>query len=265
LELSTAPVEDEATVNIMVKAANVLYHEEKWQEAIDLYSRCILRDNKCSRAYINRAQALIYLNQYPQAIKDCDIVLQLDEKNVKALARRALANRHSCNFYAALHDLEDLQTIQPNLKFVQPEIVLVRKLMKRHYEGEGFSFHQEETEVEAQEEETEEEAHEEETEKAAQEEKEVSASLRKFGYFCPDEEYDDIADFEKSRYSSLTRIKNTNKVNCTECHINYKTHPMMYRILICRCENKKCTLRYRLTHCDKLDVYKLSCKGKHTF
>jgi tetratricopeptide (TPR) repeat protein len=85
LELSTAPVEDEATVNIMVKAANVLYHEEKWQEAIDLYSRCILRDNKCTRAYINRAQALIYLNQYPQAIKDCDIVLQLDEKNVKAL------------------------------------------------------------------------------------------------------------------------------------------------------------------------------------
>jgi hypothetical protein len=27
LELSTAPVEDEAAVNIMVKAANVLYHE----------------------------------------------------------------------------------------------------------------------------------------------------------------------------------------------------------------------------------------------
>jgi tetratricopeptide (TPR) repeat protein len=138
------------------------------------------------RAYTNRAQALIYLNQYPQAIKDCDIVLQLDEKNVKALARRALANRHSCNFYAALHDLEDLQAIQPNLKFVQPEIVLVRKLMKQHYEGEGFSFHEEETEVEAQEEETEveaqeeeteEEAHEEETEEAAQEEKEVSASL----------------------------------------------------------------------------------------
>jgi hypothetical protein len=186
---------------------------------------------------------------------------------VKALARRALANRHSNNFYASLHDLEDLQTIQPNLKFVQPEIVLVRKLMKRHYEGEGFSFHQEETEVEAQEEETEEEAHEEETEEAAQEEKEVSASLyENSATFVLIKEYDDIADFEKSRYPSLTRIKNTNKVNCTECkhHINYKTHPMMYRILICRCGNKKCTLRYRLTHCDNLDVYKLSCKGKHT-
>jgi hypothetical protein len=102
--------------------------------------------------------------------------------------------------------------IQPNLKFIQPEIVLVRKLMKRHYEGEGFSFHEEETEVEAQ------------------EEKEVSASLyENSATFVLIKEYDDIADFEKSRYSSLTRIKNKNKVNCTECkhHINYETHPMM--------------------------------------
>jgi tetratricopeptide (TPR) repeat protein len=89
----------------------------------NVYILCFF--NTQNKTYINRAQALIYLNQYQQAIKDCDIVLQLDEKNVKALARRTLANRHSCNFYAALHDLKDLQTIQPTLKFVKPEIVLV--------------------------------------------------------------------------------------------------------------------------------------------
>jgi hypothetical protein len=57
-ELSTAPVEEilpqpptptlKVSINDMVKATNVIYHEEKWLEAIDLYSRCILRDNKCT-------------------------------------------------------------------------------------------------------------------------------------------------------------------------------------------------------------------------
>jgi hypothetical protein len=58
--------------------------------------------------------------------------------------------------YPALYDLEDLQKIQlKTLKYVQIEIMLVRKLMKRHYEGENFPSHEEEE---------------------AQEEKDVSAS-----------------------------------------------------------------------------------------
>jgi hypothetical protein len=86
--------------------------------------------------------------------------------------------------------------------------------MKRHYEGEGFSSQEEETEEEAQ------------------EEKKVSASNYEYSpTFVLIKEYDDM-DFEKSRYYSLTRIKNTNKVNWTECkhHLRYKTHPRMNRI-----------------------------------
>ncbi|KAJ1563755.1 RNA polymerase II-associated protein 3, partial [Nowakowskiella sp. JEL0078] len=66
---------------------------EKEKKAIAAYSKSVSFDSNPSTpaVYTNRALCFLKLSQFNNVIKDCDLALELESKNVKALWRRGLA------------------------------------------------------------------------------------------------------------------------------------------------------------------------------
>nr|BAN20710.1 peptidyl-prolyl cis-trans isomerase [Riptortus pedestris] len=78
---------------------------------------------------LNSAAALLKLKEYKQVVIICNEVLQYDNKNLKALYRRAQANRFLHNNELALLDLNSLLCLKPNDLTILNEIRNIRKLM----------------------------------------------------------------------------------------------------------------------------------------
>lgn len=91
------------------------YKAGNFQEALDLWTQCIDMD-KSNRIYVsklhsNRANALAKLKRHEEAIKACNLSLQANRSNAKALMRRAdinlaIGDKESLN--QALRDYEEL-------------------------------------------------------------------------------------------------------------------------------------------------------------
>ncbi|KAK7489869.1 hypothetical protein BaRGS_00018891 [Batillaria attramentaria] len=71
--------------------ANDEYISENYQRAVELYSEALTGDSSSEDILVNRAQAYLKLNQYQDAIADCDKALVQNSKNVKAYLRKGTA------------------------------------------------------------------------------------------------------------------------------------------------------------------------------
>ncbi|NWH78118.1 SPAG1 protein, partial [Piaya cayana] len=63
----------------------------KYEEAVKKYSECMKLNTKECAIYTNRALCYLKLYKYEEAKQDCDHVLQIEDSNIKAFYRRALA------------------------------------------------------------------------------------------------------------------------------------------------------------------------------
>ncbi|KAM4029327.1 sperm-associated antigen 1 [Anomaloglossus baeobatrachus] len=91
---------------------NEAFRSGDYEEAISYYSRSI-SVLPSAAAYNNRAQAWIKLKNWQNALNDCEQTLDVDHDNIKALLRRAVANKNLCNFQAASSDLKTVLLFEP--------------------------------------------------------------------------------------------------------------------------------------------------------
>jgi len=89
---------------------NSAFKTSKWSEAYDLYTDALAIDpyNKYTNAklYFNRATVAAKLKKLKESIEDCNAALNLDEKYMKALLRRAKSYMEMEMYEEAVRDYE---------------------------------------------------------------------------------------------------------------------------------------------------------------
>ncbi|KAK6042519.1 tetratricopeptide repeat protein [Cooperia oncophora] len=95
------------------EAGNVCFREKRYHKAIELYSQS-LQKQLSAPVLGNRAQSHLNLEQWPEALVDCNHALELDSKFTKALYRRACALEKMGLKASAVKDLERCLALAPN-------------------------------------------------------------------------------------------------------------------------------------------------------
>ncbi|GAX74597.1 hypothetical protein CEUSTIGMA_g2045.t1 [Chlamydomonas eustigma] len=110
-ELSPAEIEKEE--------GNAAFKRGDWKAAIERYTSALTLDPKLIPALNNRALAALKLGMAKEAEIDCNLVLECEPLNVKALLRRATAREQQANsntkhkYQEALDDVIEALRIEP--------------------------------------------------------------------------------------------------------------------------------------------------------
>ncbi|MFT7816212.1 sperm-associated antigen 1 [Arapaima gigas] len=104
--------EREILANREKEKGNEAFKANDYEEAVAYYSRSISA-MPTAAAYNNRAQAEIRLQQWHNALNDCQRVLELEPANLKALLRRATVQKHLGNLKKAAEDLNEVLQAEP--------------------------------------------------------------------------------------------------------------------------------------------------------
>ena len=112
--------------------ANKLYKLDEYPAAMEIYGRGLelcrsQLDDLRSVLFSNRAACHLSLSGYSEAEDDCTKAIELNEKYVKALSRRACAREKLEKLSLALEDYESVIKLQPDSK---PALEAVRRLPK---------------------------------------------------------------------------------------------------------------------------------------
>ncbi|CAD5210519.1 unnamed protein product [Bursaphelenchus xylophilus] len=111
--------------------ANKYFKEQKYDKAVELYSRAIELDPTDPIFYSNRSFAYIKKELFGLALADADKALELKPSFVKAYFRRASANLALGKYKKALTDYDTVRKACPNDKDVQKKYEEVNKIVKR--------------------------------------------------------------------------------------------------------------------------------------
>lgn len=103
---------DEA--NVEKEKGNQFVKKEKWDNAIECYSKAIKCYSRDAIFYCNRALCFLKKKDYRAAETDCTSALALDSTYVKALHRRGLARKELNQLDEAAVDLQKATEIEPN-------------------------------------------------------------------------------------------------------------------------------------------------------
>eukprot|EP00899_Mesostigma_viride_P028991 jgi/Mesvir1/9277/Mv03137-RA.2 len=101
------------------EAGNTAFKAGAWQEAYDEYSAAMavdagLRSSFMATLACNRAAACAQLKKHAQAVEDCNLTLELEPGNIKAVLRRAAAYLELEKFEEAVRDYEKVQREEPS-------------------------------------------------------------------------------------------------------------------------------------------------------
>ncbi|XP_044277641.1 sperm-associated antigen 1 isoform X2 [Varanus komodoensis] len=113
---------------------NEFVKKGNYEEALKKYSECMKLNSQELTIYTNRALCCLKLFQYEEAKKDCDYVLQTDDSNIKALYRRALANKGLENYKDSIDDLKKVLLIDPSIDEAKKELQETTQLLKLKHE-----------------------------------------------------------------------------------------------------------------------------------
>lgn len=117
-------------INVMAEQerekGNEAFRAADYEEALRHYNASIEIESNLN-AYNNRAMTFIKLQRYEKALNDCNTVLTMDYKNVKALLRRALSLEHLEKAYEALADYEAVLKLEPTNKTAISSVNKLRK------------------------------------------------------------------------------------------------------------------------------------------
>ncbi|KAL7984149.1 hypothetical protein Chor_002719 [Crotalus horridus] len=128
------------TIGMTTKEKTFAAHREKekgneafvigdYKEAIAYYSRSISALPTVA-AYNNRAQTEIKLQDWQNALRDCEAVLKMEPENTKALFRRSTVYNKLQNFKAAAEDLRKVLHIDPKNAIAKKKLSDIDKNLK---------------------------------------------------------------------------------------------------------------------------------------
>eukprot|EP01101_Sappina_pedata_P006941 TRINITY_DN3569_c0_g1_i1.p1 TRINITY_DN3569_c0_g1~~TRINITY_DN3569_c0_g1_i1.p1 ORF type:complete len:280 (+),score=108.38 TRINITY_DN3569_c0_g1_i1:49-840(+) len=98
---------------------NAHYKDGRYDQAISCYTRAIelaQSDSEKAAYYSNRSAAQMQLQMYREVIEDCKLCLEIEEANVKALIRRAMAYEQLEIYKLARADFQKAISLDPSAK-----------------------------------------------------------------------------------------------------------------------------------------------------
>lgn len=84
--------------------------------------------------YCNRAAALIHMERYDEAVKDCDVSILLNEKYTKAFVRRSAAHEKADRTEEALRDAKVAQALEPSNVAIRKSVDRLQKIENERLE-----------------------------------------------------------------------------------------------------------------------------------
>ncbi|KAL0598925.1 Sperm-associated antigen 1 [Plecturocebus cupreus] len=137
-------ITDEKTFKALKEEGNQCANDKNYEGALSKYSECLKINNKESLCYLK-------LCQFEAAKQDCDQALQLDDGNVKACYRRALAHKGLKNYQKSLIDLNKVLLLDPSIIEAKMELEEVTRLLNLKDKTASFNKGKERRKIEIQE------------------------------------------------------------------------------------------------------------------
>ncbi|KAB1258018.1 Sperm-associated antigen 1 [Camelus dromedarius] len=154
---------DEKMFKTLKEEGNQYVKDKNYKDALSKYSECLKINNKECAIYTNRqvlcnfplhyTRALCYLKlcQFEEAKQDCDQALQIDNRNVKACYRRALAHKGLKNYQKSLNDLNKVLLLDPGVVEAKMELEEVTRILNTEDGAASFNKEKERRKIEIQE------------------------------------------------------------------------------------------------------------------
>ena len=117
---STHPSDEKLT--LLLEEGSNLVNNEKYNQAIDVFSKAINLDPLWAEAWNKRATVLFLSGEFERSQKDIDKVLELEKRHFGALAGQGLVNIQLKNYEKAIMSYEKAKKIYPNMK--SPDIMI---------------------------------------------------------------------------------------------------------------------------------------------
>tara|TARA_B100001113_G_C20905745_1_gene533379 strand:- start:22 stop:570 length:549 start_codon:yes stop_codon:yes gene_type:complete len=126
---STHPSDEKLTL-LLAEGSN-LVNSEKYNQAIDVFSKAINLDPLWAEAWNKRATVLYLSGEFERSQKDIDKVLELEKRHFGALAGQGLVNIHLKNYEKAIESYKKAKEIYPSMKSPDMMIQQIKKLIKK--------------------------------------------------------------------------------------------------------------------------------------
>ena len=126
---STHPSDEKLTL-LLAEGSN-LVNNEKYNQAIDVFSKAINLDPLWAEAWNKRATVLFLSGEFERSQKDIDKVLELEKRHFGALAGQGLVNIHLKNYEKAIESYKKAKEIYPSMKSPDMMIKQIKELIKK--------------------------------------------------------------------------------------------------------------------------------------
>jgi len=116
------------------ESGNEAFKQERFEDAINCYSKAIKltkEDDKERAVFLkNRAACYLKLEDYEQAVLDCNSSLEIVSKDPKALFRRSQAYEALGKIDSAYQDAKEVHNLDPKNKAIEPVLVRLHKAVQ---------------------------------------------------------------------------------------------------------------------------------------
>ncbi|XP_047584525.1 sperm-associated antigen 1 isoform X2 [Lutra lutra] len=144
-------IADEKMFKTLKEEGNQCVKDKNYKDALSKYSECLKINNKECAIYTNRALCYLKLCQFEEAKQDCDRALQIDDGNVKACYRRALAHKGLKDYQKSLNDLNKVLLLDSSIVEAKMELEEVTRFLNIKDNTTSFNKEKERRKIEIQE------------------------------------------------------------------------------------------------------------------
>ena len=126
---STHPYDKSLT--LMLNTGSDLVSENKFYDAIDIFTKVIKLDPNWAEAWNKRATVYYIIGKFQKSQKDIDKVLKLEKRHFGALAGQGLVNIQLQNYEKAIKSYEKAQKVYPAMESPKTMIKEINELIKK--------------------------------------------------------------------------------------------------------------------------------------